>query len=130
MQKKIDVFLSWTGPDRELKNQLREFIESHGYKCYDSDRDCKGDYQLDFALREDESSVYLLILSPALFRSPYRKSGERYSVVKKELRYAGELEAVGQLNFVILSLVDLGGEPTEDENETFFSAVKILFFSV
>ena len=122
MQKKIDVFLSWTGNDRNLKNKLREYIESHGYTCYDSDRDCKGDYQVDFAVREDESCVYFLILTESLFRNPYRDKNESYSIVKKELRYAGDLEASGQLNFVILSFVDFDKNPTDDENITFFKA--------
>lgn len=89
--------------------------------CYDSDRDCRQDYEEDFVASPDESQVYLLLLSPSLFSNPYLIPGERFSLVRKELRYAGDLEAEGKINFVILSLLpfDYAGK---SEMERFYAA--------
>ena len=103
--KHYDVFLSWTGNDRDLKNKIREALEKHNFPCYDSDRDCRGDYSENFVISLDNSDVYFLILTNSLFKDPYSKKGERFSLVRKELRYASDLEALGKLNFVIFSTV-------------------------
>lgn len=130
-RKDTDVFLSWTGQDRALKDRLRVFLESNGLRCYDSDRDCRGDYCEDFGFREERSAVYLLILTPALLRSPYRRMGERYSVVKQELRYATYLEAIGEINFVILSAFDRAEEEqSEGDSAVFFRAHTAAFSKI
>ncbi len=118
---KYDVFLSWTGEDRVLKDEIRDYLESRGLSCYDSDRDCKGDYAEDFALSLEESQVYLLLLTPSLFRDPNRTPGKRFSLVRKELRYAGDLEAQGKINFVIVSSLVFNA-PGEEEIERFYAA--------
>ena len=32
-----DVFISWTGKDREIKDQIVNYLETHGIKCLESD---------------------------------------------------------------------------------------------
>lgn len=123
--KDYDVFLSWTGADRELKDALREYLEGpalgESFACYDSDRDCKGDFREDFAFSMEKAKVYLLLLTPHLFHNPYENPDERFSVVRQELRYAGDLESVGKLNFVILTTVPINAKPTSDM-EKFYAA--------
>ena len=94
---KYDVFLSWTGCDRELKNQISEFLTQKGYRVYDSDLKCRGEYRKDYAIALNESKVYLLILTDGLL--------ENYgSEVKTELNIAKDFEAKMELNIAVLCL--------------------------
>lgn len=94
-----DVFLSWTGCDRELKNQISKYLTEKGYRIYDSDLECRGEYRSNYAMALNESKVYLLILTDGLL--------ENFgSEVKKEVLIANEFEAKGELNIAVLCLSD------------------------
>lgn len=40
-----DVFISWTGKDRELKDIIIQHLNSNGISCLESDESCSGDYR-------------------------------------------------------------------------------------
>ena len=65
-----DVFLSFTGADRDLKNAVRLHLEGQGLRCYDSDLYCKGQFRADFCEALDRSRVYLMLLTDNLRNDP------------------------------------------------------------
>lgn len=100
---KYNLFLSWTGADRKVKNQIRQyFVENSGNSdyCYDSDEYCKGDFREDYVVNLYQSKVYLLLLTDSLVRN----ASTYLSEVRKELSNALEYEAEQRLNIVILCL--------------------------
>lgn len=98
-----DVFLSFTGIDRELKNKIYEHL-SPTLKCYDSDRECMGGFREDFSKALDQSRVYLLILSDNLRNDPALSGKGTLSEVRRECSLACDLEARNELNIVILCM--------------------------
>ena len=58
-----DVFLSFTGADREWKDSIKNRLGEMGLTYYDSDAYCKGMFREDFCKALDESRVYLLLLT-------------------------------------------------------------------
>ncbi len=101
-----DVFMSFTGRDRELKDAVRRHLESPevGLRCYDSDRDCQGDFRDNYCEGIDKSRVYLLILTDSLRNDPLQTGEGSLTEVRKEVNLAMELEAQNQLNVVILCM--------------------------
>lgn len=99
-----DVFLSFTGADRELKTYIRENLEERGLKCYDADRDCKGDFTDNFCQALDQSKVYLMILSDNLCNNPAESGQGWLTYVRDECAYARELESANELNIEILCM--------------------------
>ena len=99
-----DVFLSFTGADRELKNQIGEHLRSLGLSYYDSDLYCKGQFRPDFCKALDSSRVYLMILSDNLRNDPTVTKTGTLSEVRRECSLACDLEARNELNIVILCL--------------------------
>ncbi len=115
-----DVFLSFTGADRELKNSLREQLESMGLACYDSDLYCKGHFRDDFCEALDKSRVYLMILTDHLRNNPTESGHGTLTEVRRECSLACELEARNELNIVILCLSDFFSfdQPFHDYHDT------------
>lgn len=110
-QYKHEVFLSFTGADREIKTQIREFLDEnfkgkseYEEPCYDSDLYCCGRFREDYIQALDQSRVYLLILSDNLNNDPNKTGNGWLTEVRKEVSNALELEARGELNIVILCL--------------------------
>ena len=101
---KYDVFLSFTGADREKKDAIKGRLAELGLSYYDSDLYCKGQFRQDFIEALDQSRVYLLILSDNLRNDPNITGGGTFSEVRRECATACELEARGQLNIVTLCL--------------------------
>ncbi len=99
-----DVFLSFTGADRELKNSLREHLEAQGLHCYDSDLYCNGQFRSDYCEALDKSRVYLLILSDNLRNDPIFTSKGTLTDVRSEVSLARNLESANELNIVILCM--------------------------
>lgn len=117
-----DVFLSFTGMDRELKTRIRNYLEAEPYKltCYDSDKINTGDFRDHYCEGIDKSRVYLMILTDSLYNDP-SKSGKGYlSEVRKEVNLALECEAANELNIVILCLSEFFsfGSTFHDYNDT------------
>jgi len=99
-----DVFLSFTGADRDLKNQIGRYLKQLELSYYDSDLYCKGQFRPDFCQALDQSRVYLMILSDNLRKIPTEGSAQTLTEVRRECSLACELEARNELNIVILCL--------------------------
>ncbi len=104
MEYQYDVYLSFTGGDRALKNEIRERFEAEGLSCYDSDAYCKGQFRENYVEALDSSRVYLMILTDNLRNDPAVSGRGTLSEVRKELTTALDLEAHNQLNIVILCM--------------------------
>ena len=102
---KHDVYLSFTGADRDLKNDICNRLTEAGFKdVYDSDAYCKGQFRQDYMEALMSSKVFLMILSDNLRNDPAITSHGTLSEVRKELVLACELEAYNKLNIVILCM--------------------------
>ena len=99
-----DVFLSFTGADRDLKNAVRLHLEALGLTCYDSDLYCKGQFRPDFCEALDKSRVYLMLLTDNLRNDPTVSGRGTFTEVRREGGLACQLEAAGELNIVILCM--------------------------
>lgn len=97
-----DVFLSFTGADRELKNRIKEYLGEIGLSYYDSDLYCKGQFRQDFCEALDKSRVYLMLLTDNLRNDPTVTGTGTLTEVRRECSLACELEARNELNIVIL----------------------------
>ena len=99
-----DVFLSFTGADRDMKNRIAAYLDKKGMKPYDSDLYCAGQFRPDFCEALDRSRVYLMILTDNLRNDPNITGRGCFSEVRREGNLASRLEAAGELNIVILSM--------------------------
>ncbi len=99
-----DVFLSFTGADREMKNRIAVYLDGKGMKCYDSDLYCAGQFRPDFCEALDRSRVYLMILTDNLRNDPNVTGRGCFTEVRREGNLASRLEAAGELNIVILTM--------------------------
>jgi len=102
---KYDVFISWTGKNREEKNIIKKALIEKGIArdlIYDSEEDCKGDFRDDYSHALSSSKVYLVILSEHLLNDP-NINGGYYSEVRKEVGLACDLEGRGMLNIIVFS---------------------------
>ncbi len=97
-----DVFISFTGADREIKNAVCSALEERGLTVYDSDKYCKGGFREDYTKALDQSRVYLMLLSDSLRKMPDGDNGW-ITEVRLESRLACDLDAKGQLNIVLLN---------------------------
>lgn len=66
-----DVFISWTGKNRSLKDQIKDFLEANGIRCLESDYACSGDFRVWSSEAVHACSVFLLILTPDTLDSAY-----------------------------------------------------------
>lgn len=109
-----DVFLSWTGADRAIKNRVKEILIGSGIpaeRIYDSDIDCRGDYRNNYSMALKSSMVYLLILTDNLHSVSMEVKEDvssddakvYYSEVRREVCLASDMDASGNLNVVILN---------------------------
>ena len=116
---KYDVFLSWTGGDRQLKNRIATKLKEKGLEVYDSDEECKGEFRKDYTMALQSSKTYLLILSNNLRNNPNITGKGWFSEVKSEVNLAKEYEALGELNIVILNLTEFFrfNKPYRDVND-------------
>ena len=101
-----DVYVSFTGADRALKNDLHRRLRAAGLVTYDSDELCAGRFREDYMQALDTSRVFLLILSDHLLNDPAKSGTGTLSEVRKELAMAYELEMRNELNIVALCLSD------------------------
>lgn len=56
-----DIFISWTGKDRELKNRIKEYLEKNGLSCKESDSECSGDFRQWSREAVSACNIFLLI---------------------------------------------------------------------
>jgi len=143
MEKRTDiiasnVFVSWTGADRETKNRLTEYLTQKGISCLESDRFCSGAFE-EWCIQAVEScSIFLLLLTPNTFNSEY---------VKLELEEAKKLddfknrivpvctslelyqEGFGGLNEFCSAVIMEDGELTEGVLEQIYEKVNSLLIN-
>lgn len=100
---RYDVFLSWTGKDKQYKNNIKERLEQADLCYYDSDLDCNGQFRLNYMQALQSSKVYLLILTENLCNDPAATGDGTYTEVMNEINLAKDLEAHGDLNIIILN---------------------------
>ena len=67
-----DVFISWTGKDRKVKDEIKNYLQKQGIQCIDSDEDCFGNFVEWSASAATSCSVFLLILTENTLKSPHR----------------------------------------------------------
>lgn len=126
-----DVFLSWTGADRPVKNQIKAELEKNGFTVFDSDERCKSRFREECIEGVNRSRVYLLILSNAIANDPNLTGRGLFSEARGEMEAAHLAEARGTLNMIVLNISTLFS-PSKDyldykENERFFSALTMGF---
>ena len=103
---KYDVFISWTGKDREIKDKVKNYLIERGIleeKIFDSEYKCAGEFREECLYAISVSKVYLLLLGDNVANDPNISGNGYFSEVKSELNYALQFEARGKLNFVILN---------------------------
>lgn len=70
MKRVIDqknVFISWTGADRELKNKIVKHLEENNITCIESDEECWGDFGEWSVEAVSKCSVFLLLMTENVF---------------------------------------------------------------
>ena len=66
-----DVFFSWTGADRAMKNQIVSYLRERKINCTESDYDCSGDFQQWSREAVSKSTVFLLLYTKDTPNSKY-----------------------------------------------------------
>lgn len=100
---KYDVFISWTGKDKPLKDKVKSLLSDAGLICYDSEVECKGEFRSDYMHALQYSKVYLLLMTDNLRNDPNVNGYGSFTEVRKEVSLAMDLEAKGDLNVIIFN---------------------------
>lgn len=58
-----DVFISWTGKDALLKDQIVKYLDAHGIQCVESTSECSGDFDKWSRNAVHRCSVFLLLFT-------------------------------------------------------------------
>lgn len=66
-----DVFISWTGKDRQLKNRIAEYLRENNLTVLESDRDCVADFRLWSCTAVSKCTVFLLLYTENTVASKY-----------------------------------------------------------
>ena len=66
-----DVFISWTGKNREIKNQIVAYLEKHNICCTESDHHCAGDFRQWSQEAVSKSTVFLLLYTEDTVNSAF-----------------------------------------------------------
>ena len=66
-----DVFISWTGKDRALKDTIVKYLEENHISCLESDENCSGDFAQWSKEAVGACSLFLLILTENTLQSQY-----------------------------------------------------------
>lgn len=88
----MEVFVSWTGDDRDVKNVIVERLHNENIKCWDSDEYCTSDYSHECIKAIENCEVFIVIVSDASMKKGY---------VLNEVIKARNLENEGKLNILI-----------------------------
>ena len=93
----MDVFISWTGEDRDIKNAIAEKLKEAGIECWDSDENCVSDFSEECITAIKACQVFIVIISEHSMRKGY---------VKNEVIAARALEDAGQLNILVYKITE------------------------
>ncbi len=69
--KPKDVFVSWTSADKRYKDAVIKYLEQRGIECFDSERDCQGDYVQWSREAVHAATVFILICTENVLSSKY-----------------------------------------------------------
>ncbi|MBQ5825373.1 MAG: TIR domain-containing protein [Clostridia bacterium] len=93
----MEVFVSWTGADRDVKNAIVEKLNDAGIECWDSDEHCVSDFSEECIAAIKECEVFIVIISDSSMKKGY---------VKNEVITARGLEDDGKLNILVYKITD------------------------
>ncbi len=95
-----NVFLSFSGANRDEKNRIRSFLEKKdsSLKIFDSDEFCGAEYSEECIEKIKESQIFVSIVSEATM------DGGGYCI--NEVITARQLECAGKLNILLFKLCD------------------------
>ena len=94
----MNVFISWAGADREVKNVIASRLRDEKIKYFDSDEFCETDFSEECINNIRRSSVFIVIVSDA--------SMDPRSYVFNEVVEAHRLEGEGLLNILVYKVTD------------------------
>ncbi len=94
----MSVFLSWAGPDRDVKNVITQKLRDAKIDYWDSDEKCVSNFSDECIAAIHDSKVFVVIISEASMSSG--------SYVKSEVIEARKMENEGKLNILIYKITD------------------------
>ena len=77
-----DVFISWTGKDKAIKDAVKAHLEDKGLTCTDSQIDCAGNYFEWSKQAATASHIAVLILTENSIKSSTYQKTELQEIVK------------------------------------------------
>ncbi len=104
----FEIFLSWTGSNRKEKNIVKEFLVKEGFKVFDSDVECRGDFKKECKEGIERSQVYILFLSRDLLSD--EKGFVTY--VRDEFEFFNNRARAKKINIINLELDDFFSNPS------------------
>ena len=93
----MDVFISWTRADEDVKNAIAERLSELNISYFDSDENCTSDFSEECIAEVKKCSVFIVIISEAAMAGGY---------VKNEVITARKCEDLGQLNILVYKVTD------------------------
>ncbi|MBR4862970.1 MAG: TIR domain-containing protein [Oscillospiraceae bacterium] len=93
----MEVFISWTKADEDVKNVLAKKLQDAGITCWDSDEQCTSDFAAECIAAIKRCSVFIALISDASMSVGY---------VQNEVTTARNLEKEGKLNILVYKLTD------------------------
>jgi len=94
----MDVFISWTTPDREVKNLLAEKLDQADIKCWVSDEFCVSNFAEECVSAIRQCSVFIALVSDAAMTTS--------TYMQNEIELARNLERDGKLNILVYKITD------------------------
>jgi len=95
----MSVFVSWRGSDREIKNQLVQYLRQTlpEEEIWESDEGCKSNAYEEFILKIRQSEIFIVIVSDDAMKPSY---------VYNEIIEARQQELDGRLNMLVYKITD------------------------
>ncbi len=109
----MDVFISWTRADEDIKNTIAERLSELNISYFDSDRDCVSNFADECAAAIKECKVFLVIISEASMS---------HGRVKDEVGIALDYEDLGMEAVRLVTVQNLPAYViTNDKGEDFYA---------
>ena len=107
----VDIFISWNHNDKDIKDEIRDYLTNNGIKVWETDKDSQG--ELDGSVKNaiEKSKGYIILLSPNSFKSNYMP-GEVKAIFEKiggnkDLEKTIRIQVVGNADEVTKQLNEL-----------------------
>ena len=94
----MSVFISWAGPDSEIKNLISARLQEENIQYFDSDKHCVTDFSDECIANIRRSSIFVVIISDS--------SMNKSSYVINEVIEARSRENAGALNILVYKITD------------------------